>query len=45
MPITEEAMMLFAEENDIETLEDLDDFIQYIQMLLIEPNQTMVLMN
>ena len=38
MAITEELMMQFAEDNNIETVEDLDKFVQFVYLLFHEPN-------
>ena len=38
MPITEEMIEEFLEEHQIETADDLDDFTQYIHLLMMEPN-------
>ena len=38
MPITEELLVEFLIEHNIETAEELDDFSQYIHLLEVEPN-------
>ena len=38
MPITEEMIEEFLEEHQIETADDLDDFTQFIHLLMMEPN-------
>jgi hypothetical protein len=38
MPITEEMLVEFLEEHQIETADELDDFSQFIHLLMMEPN-------
>ena len=45
MPITPEAMMQFAEDNDIVTLEDLEDFTEWTLLLWAEPNVPLLVIN
>jgi len=45
MPTTPEAMMQFAEDNDIVTLEDLEDFTEWTLLLWAEPNVPLLVIN
>ena len=45
MPITEEMIEEFLEEHQIETADDLDDFTQYIHLLMMEPNIPLRVLN
>ena len=45
MPITPEAMMQFAEDNDIVTIEDLEDFTEWTLLLWAEPNVPLLVIN
>jgi len=45
MPITEEMIEEFLEEHQIETADDLDDFTQFIHLLMMEPNIPLRVLN
>ncbi len=45
MPITEEMLVEFLEEHQIETADDLDDFTQFIHLLMMEPNIPLQVIN
>ena len=45
MPITEEMIEEFLEEHQIETADDLDDFTQFIHLLMMEPNIPLQVIN
>ena len=45
MPITEELLVEFLEEHQIENAEDLDDFSQFIYLLMMEPNIPLAVIN
>ena len=44
-PITEEMLVDFLIENEIEDAEDLDTFSQIVHLLMLEPNVPCFLMN
>ena len=45
MPITEEMIEEFLEEHQIETADALDDFTQFIHLLMMEPNIPLRVLN
>ena len=45
MPITEELLVDFLEEHQIEDADDLDEFSQMIHLLLAEPNVPLMTIN
>ena len=44
-PITEEMMVEFLEEHQIENAEELDEFSQIIHLLMMEPNIPLSVIN
>ena len=45
MPITEELLVEFLEEHQIEDADDLEEFSQMIYLLLAEPNVPLMTIN
>ena len=45
MPITEELLVDFLEEHQIEDADDLEEFSQMIHLLLAEPNVPLMIIN
>jgi len=45
MPITEELLVEFLEEHQIEDADDLEEFSQLIHLLMMEPNVPLCVMN
>jgi hypothetical protein len=45
MPITPEMLMDFAEDYEIETFEDLENFREFIHLLYSEPNVPLAVIN
>ena len=45
MPITEELLVDFLEEHQIEDADDLEEFSQMIHLLLAEPNVPLMTIN
>ena len=44
-PITEELLVEFLMEHQIESAGDLDDFSQFVHLLMMEPNIPLAVMN